>query len=89
MWEADVLSRLLRRLRGLTGVGLTWATLWGTIGAGIGFALGALDPFLWQISNPIIDWAVGMAAYGFVSGVEIKNVFLQTGLPQNILAHIW
>ncbi len=26
---------------------------------------------------------------GFVSGVEIKNVFLQTGLPQNILAHIW
>ena len=26
---------------------------------------------------------------GFVSGVEIKNVFLQTGLAQNILAHIW
>ena len=26
---------------------------------------------------------------GFVSGVEIKNVFLQTGLPQNILAHVW
>merc|ERR1712130_580423 len=26
---------------------------------------------------------------GFISGVEIKNVFLQTGLPQNILAHIW
>ncbi len=26
---------------------------------------------------------------GFVSGIEIKNIFLQTGLPQNILAHIW
>ena len=26
---------------------------------------------------------------GFVSGVEIKNLFLQTGLQQNILAHIW
>ena len=26
---------------------------------------------------------------GYVSGVEIKNLFLQTGLPQNILAHIW
>ena len=26
---------------------------------------------------------------GFISGVEIKNVFLQTGLPQNILAHVW
>ncbi|XP_028982686.1 epidermal growth factor receptor substrate 15-like 1 isoform X2 [Diachasma alloeum] len=26
---------------------------------------------------------------GFVSGGEIKDVFLQSGLPQNILAHIW
>merc|ERR1711953_172170 len=26
---------------------------------------------------------------GFVSGIEIKSVFLQTGLPQNIMAHIW
>merc|ERR1719278_1274925 len=26
---------------------------------------------------------------GFVSGVEIKNLLMQTGLPQNILAHIW
>ena len=24
-----------------------------------------------------------------LNGIEIKNVFLQTGLPQNILAHIW
>ena len=24
-----------------------------------------------------------------MSGVEIKNLLLQTGLPQNILAHIW
>ncbi|XP_057322439.1 epidermal growth factor receptor substrate 15-like 1 isoform X2 [Microplitis mediator] len=26
---------------------------------------------------------------GFVSGTEIKDVFLQSGLPQTILAHIW
>ncbi|CAG0896062.1 unnamed protein product [Darwinula stevensoni] len=26
---------------------------------------------------------------GFVSGQEIKGVFLQSGVPQNILAHIW
>ena len=26
---------------------------------------------------------------GYVSGVEIKNLLMQTGLPQNILAHIW
>lgn len=26
---------------------------------------------------------------GFVSGTEIKDVFLQSGLPHTILAHIW
>ncbi|XP_066603903.1 epidermal growth factor receptor substrate 15-like 1 isoform X2 [Prorops nasuta] len=26
---------------------------------------------------------------GFVSGIEIKDVFLQSGLPQSSLAHIW
>lgn len=26
---------------------------------------------------------------GFVSGFEIKDVFLQSGVPQAILAHIW
>ncbi|XP_062411863.1 epidermal growth factor receptor substrate 15-like 1 isoform X2 [Sardina pilchardus] len=26
---------------------------------------------------------------GFVSGLEVKDIFMQSGLPQNILAHIW
>lgn len=26
---------------------------------------------------------------GFVSGIEIKDTFLQSGLPQSVLAHIW
>ncbi|KAF7703091.1 hypothetical protein HF521_022098 [Silurus meridionalis] len=26
---------------------------------------------------------------GFVSGHEVKDIFMQSGLPQNILAHIW
>lgn len=26
---------------------------------------------------------------GFVSGLEIKDIFLQSGLPPPILAHIW
>lgn len=26
---------------------------------------------------------------GFVNGIEIKDVFLQSGLPQPVLAHIW
>ncbi|XP_036373279.1 epidermal growth factor receptor substrate 15-like 1 isoform X2 [Megalops cyprinoides] len=26
---------------------------------------------------------------GFVSGQEVKEIFMQSGLPQNLLAHIW
>lgn len=26
---------------------------------------------------------------GYVSGHEIKDVFLQSGVPQSVLAHIW
>ena len=26
---------------------------------------------------------------GFVNGIEIKNIFLQSGVPQSVLAHIW
>jgi epidermal growth factor receptor substrate 15 len=26
---------------------------------------------------------------GFVTGGDVKNVFLETGLPQSTLAHIW
>lgn len=26
---------------------------------------------------------------GFVGGVQARNILLQTGLPQNILAQIW
>jgi len=26
---------------------------------------------------------------GFVNGAEIKDIFLQSGLPQLVLAHIW
>lgn len=26
---------------------------------------------------------------GFVNGAEIKDIFLQSGIPQPVLAHIW
>lgn len=26
---------------------------------------------------------------GFVAGLEVKDIFLQSGLPQGTLAHIW
>lgn len=60
---------ILRRLRGLLGVGVTWGAMWGAIGAGIGAIIGIVAPGAWTWANPIFDWAVGMGLYGFVSGV--------------------
>lgn len=54
--------------------------------------------------QPVIKWVVSMddkAKYdiqftqadidkdGYVSGLEIKDVFLKSGVPQHVLAHIW
>ncbi len=63
------MRKLLRRLRGLMGVGLTWGTLWGGIGAGIGLLVGVMSPEVWMWTNPILDYAIGIGLYGFFSGV--------------------
>ena len=58
------MKKFFRKLRGLAGVGLTWGTLWGAIGAGIALVIG----------DPILDWAPGMGLYGFVSGVGFGSL---------------
>lgn len=63
------MSEILRKLRGLAGVGITWGVAWATIGAGVGYLLGLASPEIWTWSNPIAEWALGIGLYGFVSGV--------------------
>lgn len=58
-----------RKLRGLLGIGVTWGALWGMLGAVIGVAVGWVFPDAWTLANPIVEWAIGMGLYGFVSGV--------------------
>ncbi|MDA0329415.1 MAG: hypothetical protein O2958_10450 [Gemmatimonadetes bacterium] len=58
-----------RKLRGLLGIGVTWGALWGMLGAAIGVAVGWVFPDAWTLTNPIVEWAIGMGLYGFVSGV--------------------
>lgn len=62
------MRQLLRKLRGLLGFGLTWGVAWGAVGAGIGTVIGILNPGAWALSNPILEWGLGMGMYGFVSG---------------------
>jgi len=65
---------LWRKLRGVAGFGLTWGTLWGAIGAGIGFVVGLVNPEVWAITNPVIEWAIGMGLYGMVSGMGFAGL---------------
>ena len=76
MWQATRgeggygdMVKLMRRLRGLLGVGVTWGTLWAGIGAGIGLLVGMASPEVWGWTNPILDYAIGIGVYGFFSGV--------------------
>ncbi len=68
------MHKLLRKLRGLAGVGLTWGTLWAGIGTGIGLVIGVVRPEVWESTNPILEWAIGMGLYGLVSGVGFGSL---------------
>lgn len=37
----------------------------------------------------VTDYNKLAICFRYVSGIEIKDVFLKSGVPQNILAHIW
>jgi hypothetical protein len=57
----------IRRLRGLVGVGTTWGVAWAVIGALIGLVIGIVSPG--SVAGSVVEWALGLGAYGLVSGV--------------------
>lgn len=62
------MNEVLRKVRGLLGLGVSWGALWAVIGGVIGVLVGFMtDAWLWY--NPILEWGLGMGLYGFVSGV--------------------
>ena len=72
--SGDTMGNLIRKIRGLMGVGITWGALWGVIGAGIGLTIGIISPGAWDWTNPILDWAFGIGVYGVVSGVGFATL---------------
>lgn len=64
---------VIRRLRGLLGVGATWGALWGVIGGLIGLVVGVVAGDA-SLANPIVEWALGMGAYGVVSGIGFGSL---------------
>lgn len=70
--------RLLRRIRGIVGTALTWATAWGVVGA-FGYAIATLT---WDLpsdasrSGMILGGAFFLGIYGFLAGVAFSLVVL-------------
>lgn len=64
----------IRTLRGTLSTSALWGVTWSVIGAGIGAVLGLADPGLWVYGNPVLDWALGMGAYGLLSGGAFAGI---------------
>jgi hypothetical protein len=63
------MGELLRKLRGLMGVGLTWGILWAMVVAAIGVVIGVVDPdSIDPGESPLIAGAI-VGFQGFVAGV--------------------
>ena len=79
--------KVLRRLRGLLGVGATWGVLWGGIGSVIGLIIGLIDPGAGSLGYPVTVWGLGMAAYGAVSGIGF-GALLSLGEGSKVLREL-
>ena len=70
--------RLLRRIRGIVGTALTWATGWGILGAVVS-ALAILASGPWDgapVAGMIFLGALFLATYGFIAGLVFSLVVL-------------
>lgn len=71
--------RLLRKLRGALGTGLTWAVAWAGLGAVHGFLVGVFNPRYWTLGNPILDTSFGYAVAGLVAGTGFSLLLASLG----------
>lgn len=63
---------VLRRLRGLAGIGLTWGVLWALFGVALVLGIRVFDPASAQEGALVVGRVLGFA--GFVSGVAFGTL---------------
>ena len=79
------MTTLLRRLRGLLGVGLSWAILWGLVIFAIGTVISIVDPG--SIDAGEEPWRMVLtivAPIGFISGITFGTVLMATERKKTI-----
>lgn len=68
------MNALLRKLRGVMGIGLIWGTLWAVIGTTIGLVIGATVPgSIDPGEHPILIGAI-IGVVGFICGASFGIV---------------
>jgi hypothetical protein len=73
---------LLRRLRGLAGIGLTWGVLWVMFGVALVLALRAFDPAQAGEGALTVGRVLGFA--GFVSGISFGTLLTVAERRRNL-----
>jgi hypothetical protein len=77
---------LLRKLRGLLGVGVTWGVLWGLVGAAIGVVATIIDPASVDSGEgPLVVGAI-IGFQGLVAGVGFGVLLAFAETRKTILA---
>jgi len=65
---------LLRRARGIVGVGLTWGVSWALIGTAVGITIGIVDPdSIDPGESPLMVGAL-VGIVGFISGAAFSTL---------------
>ena len=68
------MNGVLRRLRGLAGIGLTWGVLWAMFGVALVLVVGAIDPAQVGPGEGAMTVARVLGFAGFVSGVAFGTL---------------
>ena len=71
------MNRWLKRIRGAVGIGLTWAVVWGGVGAILRFVVGVISgaPFD-ELATGVFGVFSTFAILGFVGGVAFSTVLV-------------
>ncbi len=68
------MNKILRNLRGLLGIGLTWGILWAAVTISVGMIIGVVDPDSIDPGEEPIVLGAMVGLVGFISGLVFSGL---------------